>query len=102
MPWGLRPPEFRKEKKMEFKGIKEALKQFKEWRKSGRVVLMVDFEDGAVWTDCFPSYNEWKVYHSDSVTSVDVHKIYYDNDGRLTEEGVRKQLEYQEKIYKEQ
>lgn len=82
---------------MKFKGIKQALREYKTLCKRGWVVMMVDLSDGEVWTDFFPSESEWKVYKSESIKSIDLMRIYFQNNGNLTEEGLIQELEEMKK-----
>lgn len=33
--------------------------------------MMIDTSDGDIWSDVFLSENEWKVYHSETIMSLD-------------------------------
>ena len=58
--------------------------------------IMIDTDDGDIWSDVFLSENEWKVYHDDSVLSLsgngrtvkEIESAYImDAIGLLTETG---------------
>jgi len=53
--------------------------------------MMIDTEDGAIWSDVFIDENTWKVYHSDTIHQLDylpgyiadIEKGYIDDAIRL-------------------
>lgn len=58
---------------MKVKGIKKAVGDYRRWIKrnpSYRANIMMDTATGEVWTDCFISSNEWKVYQSQDIISL--------------------------------
>lgn len=58
--------------------------KWSEFKYEHRFFMMLDTSDADIWTDCFISENEWKVYHSDTIV-------------RLTYSGIS--TEEQEKFY---
>lgn len=61
------------------KQIKEEYKEARRWCNldSGHYYqMMIDTEDGEIWSDCFISTNDWKQYHSDTITSLDAMPGY--------------------------
>jgi hypothetical protein len=78
---------------MEYTGIEKAIEEYNHNYGCGYVVMMVDFSTGEVWTDFFISENDYKVYYSDDIHHVNINQIYYDNEGRLTKEGVTRELD---------
>lgn len=68
---------------MEIKGIKGAVKDYRSANKYGFLspsygYLMIDLEDGEVWTDYFCSigHNNWNEYHKDSIVNL-INYIQY-------------------------
>lgn len=61
---------------------KKIKKEYKEARDfvnqdafSRRYKMMIDLEDGEIWSDTFLTENDWNVYHSDYIS--DIEARYY-------------------------
>lgn len=57
--------------------LRKAIRDYVNYNKGGYYdphygIMMIDREDGMIWTDEFYSlgHNEWKEYHSKSITSL--------------------------------
>lgn len=71
----------RKELKKKVKGL---TKERREWERRGigyRAPIMFDRSDGEVWIDTFMNEGDFKRYRSDSIESVPVLDIIYQNTG---------------------
>lgn len=65
--------------------VEKEYSDIRKWNKEdfGRYSkLMYDTCDGKVWADCFISGNDWKEYHSDTIYSVPIIDLIYENSGR--------------------
>lgn len=76
---------------------KQVKKEFKEARRwcdqdSCRYYkMMIDTDDGNIWSDTFLSENEWKVYHKEAVTELDTIPGYVrEMEISYTEDAVQK------------
>lgn len=54
--------------KVWLKNVKDEVVSFNGWQ--GHACIMLDLDDGDVWTDVFASDNEWKEYRSDSIICI--------------------------------
>lgn len=66
------------------KKIKGLTKERREWERRGigyRAPIMFDRSDGEVWIDAFMNEGDFKRYHSESIESVPVLDIIYQNTG---------------------
>lgn len=55
------------------KSVKEELKEALKWCDGDYdryYKLMMDVSNGSIWADTFLSQNDWKIYHSDSIQSL--------------------------------
>ncbi|POP33371.1 hypothetical protein C3B58_07670 [Lactonifactor longoviformis] len=54
--------------------------------------MMIDTSDGDIWSDVFLSENEWKVYHSETIMSLE--NYYYgtikEKEAEYIEDAIRK------------
>lgn len=73
------------------KAIRKAYKEGRKWNRLGNrfcYCIMIDTNDADIWCDCFLNENEWKRYHSstisvlrwrdycDGYTTADVERAY--------------------------
>ena len=66
------------------KEVKKLTKERREWERRGigyRAPIMFDRSDGEVWIDTFMNEGDFKRYRSDSIESVPVTDIIYQNTG---------------------
>lgn len=58
------------------KAISKAYKEGHKWNQLGNgycYCIMIDTDDANIWCDCFLSENEWKRYHSDTISVLHWH-----------------------------
>lgn len=66
---------------VKIKGLRKAVGERNNWIKRGyfRVAnIMLDTSNGKIWSDCFLTNNEWRIYKSDSVVNIN-HICHYYN-----------------------
>lgn len=66
------------------KEVKKLAKERREWNRRGPgyySLIMFDRSDGEVWIDTFMNEGDFKRYRSDSIESVPVLDIIYQNTG---------------------
>ena len=52
------------------KQVKKEYKEGRDWCRCGRgrcYTMMIDTDDGDIWSDVFLSIDDWKRYHSDTI-----------------------------------
>lgn len=55
------------------KSIKKAYKEGRDWNRVDRghcYNIMIDTDDADIWCDCFTDENNWKQYHSDTISTL--------------------------------
>ena len=62
--------------------IKSASKDFNQWQ--GHAVIRMDLSDGVIWTDVFPSNNDSKEYHSESIITLYAKDDFIGRDVKIT------------------
>lgn len=68
----IKRADIEKQVKEEFKAARQWCDQ--DWRRYYK--MMIDTEDGNIWSDVFLSENEWKEYHKESVIKLDAFSGY--------------------------
>lgn len=56
------------------KQVRKEYKEARQWCKQdyGRYYkMMIDIDDGQIWSDTFLTTNDWNEYHSESITSLE-------------------------------
>lgn len=52
--------------------------------------MMIDIDDGEIWSDVFLTTNDWKEYHSDSIVTLDTESGYvHEMEDAYIEDAIR-------------